>query len=46
MCRANDEECKAIAARAGVLYSKFVHKDACLDYVQALSHELNARSVI
>eukprot|EP00611_Tribonema_gayanum_P020467 TRINITY_DN3738_c0_g4_i2.p1 TRINITY_DN3738_c0_g4~~TRINITY_DN3738_c0_g4_i2.p1 ORF type:complete len:731 (-),score=261.28 TRINITY_DN3738_c0_g4_i2:127-2268(-) len=42
-CRTHDEECKAIAARAGALYEKYVHKSACMDYVQALSHELNKR---
>lgn len=42
-CRSHDEECKAIAQRAGALYKKYVHRSACLDYVQALSYKLNER---
>eukprot|EP00903_Cladosiphon_okamuranus_P011737 g11035.t1 len=42
-CRSHDDECRRIAAAAGRIYEKFVSKDAALDYVEMLSHEINTR---
>jgi hypothetical protein len=44
-CRDNDDKCKVIAARAKVLYDTYVHKEACLDYVQMISREINAQYI-
>ncbi|CAM9228787.1 unnamed protein product [Ectocarpus fasciculatus] len=42
-CRSHDDECRKMAASAAKLYEKFVSRDAALDYVEMLSHEINSR---
>lgn len=38
-CRANDGECRKIAAAAGRIYENFVGRDAALDYVEMVRAE-------
>eukprot|EP01084_Bolivina_argentea_P152993 266760_1 len=42
-CREHDDECRKIANEASELYKVYVHREACLDYVQMISQEINAR---
>jgi len=40
-CRMHDDECRQIAANAGLVYKKFVGKEGALDYMQAVCVEVS-----
>jgi hypothetical protein len=42
-CRAHDQECKQLVANAEARYKRWCSRDAILDYVQLLCHEIGSR---